>query len=218
MVGAFPPPTVGVVERRSAYREGSQRRDGRGTVLRCWWGGRAHTRAGSLSVARTCTRSRRCTQTEGDRAEWTDTNTKRRAACRRSAAPRAELSPDTRVCTHRVYLFLPLPLTGEAHPRPPVLPSANHPRRRFLPSRLLPAAARLKWFVFDLTTTAATDAAAAAAAVAATTVDAVDGGTLFPPRTLPSFNVTPPRMCAEESHARLARGIRDRETPTTGCR
>lgn len=41
---------------------------------------------------------------------------------------------------------------------------------------------RLKWFVFDLTTTAATAAAT------------VDGGTLFPPRTLPSFNVSR-RMC-----------------------
>lgn len=42
---------------------------------------------------------------------------------------------------------------------------------------------RLKWFVFDLTTTAATAATAT-----------VDGGTLFPPRTLPSFNVSR-RMC-----------------------
>lgn len=65
------------------------------------------------------------------------------------------------------------------------LPLLLHPA--YAPPHSLPVSRsdRLKWFVFDLTTTATA---------------AVDGGTIFPPRTLPSFNVS--RGCVEELHAR----------------
>lgn len=142
----------------------------------------------------TCARTYTNTKTYSDigiGTEWMGTNTKR-SRVQTFRGPTSELSPDTRVCTHRVYLSsLSYRLSSPLSPH----------------SQSVPRSDRLKWFVFDLTTTAAATAAAAAAAAA----DAVDGGTLFPPRTLPSFNVSR-RMCVEELHALLALGIRDRET------
>lgn len=60
----------------------------------------------------TCPRTYTTTKTHPDNqglAEWTGTNTGTGAACRRFAAPRAELSPDTRVCTHKSLPSLPSP-------------------------------------------------------------------------------------------------------------
>lgn len=106
-------------------------------------------------------------------SEWTGTNTKsgNRGRVQTFRGPTSELSPDTRVCTHRESPTSPsLHQLSIRPPTPYPHPTPSDPDR-------------LKWFVFDLTTTAATAATAT-----------VDGGTLFPPRTLPSFNVSR-RMC-----------------------
>lgn len=102
-------------------------------------------------------------------SEWTGTNTKsgNRGRVQTFRGPTSELSPDTRVCTHRESPTFPPSL-----PTPAFYPPSHSSR----PTPSDPD--RLKWFVFDLTTTAA----------------AVHGGTLFPPRTLPSFSVSR-RMC-----------------------
>lgn len=117
--------------------------------------------------------------------------TRNGAACRRFAAPRASFRQILGY-VHTESTFSSLRCSIQPTLTPPCYPA--------------PRSDRLKWFVFDLTTTAVAAAAAAAVAFA-------DGGTLFPPRAFPSFNVSRGNVCAKESHALLVLGIRDRETP-----
>lgn len=145
------------------------------------------TAGGSLSLSRPCWLDARANdhlhddhedardppRHEAADSEWTGTNTKsgNRGRVQTFRGPTSELSPDTRVCTHRESPTSPsLHQLSIRPPTPYPHPTPSDPDR-------------LKWFVFDLTTTAATAATAT-----------VDGGTLFPPRTLPSFNVSR-RMC-----------------------
>lgn len=150
------------------------------TPSRPWWVA-IHVHRGRLSLARvgrtpaptityTITRTRAIHPDTKPRLVNGRARTRNReteAACRRFAAPRASFRQILGyVHTGRALPSLP-PSLHQLSIRPPT------------PSRPTPSDPdRLKWFVFDLTTTAA----------------AVHGGTLFPPRTLPSFSVSR-RMC-----------------------
>lgn len=150
------------------------------TPSRPWWVA-IHVHCGRLSLARvgrtpaptityTITRTRAIHPDTKPRLVNGRARTRNReteAACRRFAAPRASFRQILGyVHTGRALPSLP-PSLHQLSIRPPT------------PSRPTPSDPdRLKWFVFDLTTTAA----------------AVHGGTLFPPRTLPSFSVSR-RMC-----------------------
>lgn len=150
------------------------------TPSRPWWVA-IHVHRGRLSLARvgrtpaptityTITRTRAIHPDTKPRLVNGRARTRNReteAACRRFAAPRASFRQILGyVHTGRALPSLP-PSLHQLSIRPPT------------PSRpTLSDPDRLKWFVFDLTTTAA----------------AVQGGTLFPPRTLPSFSVSR-RMC-----------------------
>lgn len=146
------------------------------TPSRPWWVA-IHVHHGRLSLARvgrtpaptityTITRTRAIHPDTKPRLVNGRARTRNReteAACRRFAAPRASFRQILGyVHTGRALPSLP-PSLHQLSIRPPT------------PSRPTPSDPdRLKWFVFDLTTTAA----------------AVHGGTLFPPRTLPSFSVS----------------------------
>lgn len=150
------------------------------TPSRPWWVA-IHVHRGRLSLARvgrtpaptityTITRTRAIHPDTKPRLVNGRARTRNReteAACRRFAAPRASFRQILGyVHTGRALPSLP-PSLHQLSIRPPT------------PSRPTPSDPdRLKWFVFDLTTTAA----------------AVHGGTLFPPHTLPSFSVSR-RMC-----------------------